>query len=318
MEQLLWTAQEHWPEVNKQLETVAQFPLTAQALVVLAALAYWQSKHSYYVDLERVFTKRKKVCPSSVAEGRQRDEVPETLPDDVYSMVLSFLDARTTAGVASVSRRLRQVAEESWSEAFQRDFPEVDKPEEWSWKEFYSIYALAWLEYRLVGSNVEHQKVFIGIKGSLYDVTTFVRCHPGSKDALLDNAGSDATDLFTDVGHSTDATKILKTFLLVPNPNTGALERIHNAYATSRKLASALRPSCCPGHHYHRLFFDYKTNHWRSWCPRCHAIHTLHIRGRPRNEVINLLSTPTPSSFHYSNIVSPFFRRRKTTPRRRA
>jgi cytochrome-b5 reductase len=49
---------------------------------------------------------------------------------------------------------------------------------------------------------------------AVYNVTEYVRDHPGGADVLCDVAGTDATAAYEDVGHSEDADEILKTFLV--------------------------------------------------------------------------------------------------------
>ena len=39
----------------------------------------------------------------------------------------------------------------------------------------------------------------------VYDVTKYLHEHPGGEDVLIEEAGGDATEVFEDVGHSTDA-----------------------------------------------------------------------------------------------------------------
>lgn len=53
---------------------------------------------------------------------------------------------------------------------------------------------------------------------TVYDVSEYVKDHPGGQDALLEVAGQDATAAYEDVGHSEDAREILHTYLV------GALE----------------------------------------------------------------------------------------------
>jgi cytochrome-b5 reductase len=49
---------------------------------------------------------------------------------------------------------------------------------------------------------------------SVYDITNYVRDHPGGADVLMDVAGGDATGAYEDVGHSEDANEILETYLV--------------------------------------------------------------------------------------------------------
>lgn len=48
----------------------------------------------------------------------------------------------------------------------------------------------------------------------VYDVTKYVKDHPGGVDLLVDVAGQDATAAYEDVGHSEDAAEILETYLI--------------------------------------------------------------------------------------------------------
>lgn len=49
---------------------------------------------------------------------------------------------------------------------------------------------------------------------TVYNVTDYVRDHPGGVDVLLDVAGKDATDAYDEVGHSEDADDILRSYLI--------------------------------------------------------------------------------------------------------
>lgn len=46
----------------------------------------------------------------------------------------------------------------------------------------------------------------------VYNVTDYQEDHPGGKEFLLENAGTDATEAYEDIGHSTDAREILENF----------------------------------------------------------------------------------------------------------
>jgi len=49
---------------------------------------------------------------------------------------------------------------------------------------------------------------------TVYDVTKYVRDHPGGEDLLIDVAGKDASEEYSDVGHSDDADEILSGYLV--------------------------------------------------------------------------------------------------------
>ena len=48
----------------------------------------------------------------------------------------------------------------------------------------------------------------------VYDVTKFLEEHPGGEEVLREQAGNDATENFEDVGHSSDARELSKTFII--------------------------------------------------------------------------------------------------------
>ncbi|KAG7327183.1 hypothetical protein KOW79_008789 [Hemibagrus wyckioides] len=52
------------------------------------------------------------------------------------------------------------------------------------------------------------------IHDKVYDITTFLEEHPGGEEVLLEQAGSDATESFEDVGHSTDARQMLQQYYI--------------------------------------------------------------------------------------------------------
>ncbi|XP_074057049.1 cytochrome b5 isoform X1 [Macrotis lagotis] len=48
----------------------------------------------------------------------------------------------------------------------------------------------------------------------VYDLTKFLDEHPGGEEVLREQAGGDATENFEDVGHSTDARELSKTYII--------------------------------------------------------------------------------------------------------
>nr|WEQ71783.1 cytochrome b5 type A [Moschiola indica] len=48
----------------------------------------------------------------------------------------------------------------------------------------------------------------------VYDLTRLLEEHPGGEEVLREQAGGDATENFEDVGHSTDARELSKTFII--------------------------------------------------------------------------------------------------------
>ncbi|KAF5020292.1 hypothetical protein F66182_7668 [Fusarium sp. NRRL 66182] len=65
-----------------------------------------------------------------------------------------------------------------------------------------------------VAAHKAKNDLWITIHGKVYDVTPYVRDHPGGADVLIDVAGSDATAAYEDVGHSEDADQLLEDFLV--------------------------------------------------------------------------------------------------------
>jgi len=55
-------------------------------------------------------------------------------------------------------------------------------------------------------------KVIVSYKGSQYDITNFVKFHPGGKQVLLDNSGVDIEQLMAEVGHSKHAYDTLEKY----------------------------------------------------------------------------------------------------------
>ncbi|KAE8378346.1 hypothetical protein BDV26DRAFT_304336 [Aspergillus bertholletiae] len=65
-----------------------------------------------------------------------------------------------------------------------------------------------------VAAHKSKDDLWVAIHGKVYDITKYVRDHPGGADILIDVAGTDATAAYEDVGHSEDADEILGTYLL--------------------------------------------------------------------------------------------------------
>lgn len=60
-----------------------------------------------------------------------------------------------------------------------------------------------------VKKNKDSKSTWLIIHNSVYDVTSFLNEHPGGEEVLLEQAGSDGTEAFEDVGHSTDARELM-------------------------------------------------------------------------------------------------------------
>jgi cytochrome b involved in lipid metabolism len=55
-------------------------------------------------------------------------------------------------------------------------------------------------------------KCIIVINNNVYDITKYLRLHPGGEDILMNLNGQNATTEFNDIGHSRSAIKILEKF----------------------------------------------------------------------------------------------------------
>lgn len=60
--------------------------------------------------------------------------------------------------------------------------------------------------------NEESQ--WIMIDGLVYDITEYKFEHPGGEDIMLEQAGADATESFENAGHSKDARRRMKDFVI--------------------------------------------------------------------------------------------------------
>ena len=67
---------------------------------------------------------------------------------------------------------------------------------------------------RVSSRSYPHTPKCIKVNKSVYDVTPYIRDHPGGPDVLLDTAGTDATEAYEEVGHSEDADEILQTYFI--------------------------------------------------------------------------------------------------------
>ncbi|KAJ8598793.1 hypothetical protein CTAYLR_010192 [Chrysophaeum taylorii] len=269
---MLWFCGEEW-----------QFWSHVVMVLVSLSVAYWQSVPSTmrsYADAWCYKAKVVQVASPSVSSVQ--------VPDDVVRCVFELLEARRIAAAAVVCPRWRSMADADavWQSVWHRDFFEVDAalsraigrrsraPPGTPWKLFYSQYAVTWLEHALVGANLEDSRVHVGIRGALYDVTTFASSHPGSADTLLDFAGSDATQTFEAVGHSTVASGLMSSMLIVSRPKTGSLALVKADIDHAKSRLSKLTLPCprCPPDAIappHRPFYDATTARWHQWWPCC-------------------------------------------------
>ncbi|XP_071069655.1 cytochrome b5 type B-like [Dasypus novemcinctus] len=58
------------------------------------------------------------------------------------------------------------------------------------------------------------KKLWLVIHGGVYDVSGFLAEHPGGEEVLLEQDGTNASESFEDIGHSFDATEMLKQYYI--------------------------------------------------------------------------------------------------------
>mmetsp|Transcript_133014 Transcript_133014/g.187950 ORF Transcript_133014/g.187950 Transcript_133014/m.187950 type:complete len:82 (+) Transcript_133014:27-272(+) len=58
------------------------------------------------------------------------------------------------------------------------------------------------------------EDLWLVIEGKVYDVTDFADEHPGGPEFLEEEAGTDATELFEDAGHSDAAKEMLVDYYI--------------------------------------------------------------------------------------------------------
>ncbi|KAM5222391.1 cytochrome b5 isoform 2-T2 [Ctenodactylus gundi] len=65
-----------------------------------------------------------------------------------------------------------------------------------------------------IQKHKDSKSTWVIIHHKVYDLTKFLEEHPGGEEVLREQAGGDATENFEDVGHSTDARELSKTFII--------------------------------------------------------------------------------------------------------
>lgn len=83
------------------------------------------------------------------------------------------------------------------------------------------IVAILYMSYsdQKVNSNdtrqiAQPEKVIVGYKNQTYDITDFVKKHPGGKHVLLENNGKDVEQLMIENEHSSNAYKTLEKYIV--------------------------------------------------------------------------------------------------------
>ena len=82
-----------------------------------------------------------------------------------------------------------------------------------SWRIFYFEFELCWIDWLLAGCNTS-LFCLVGLQGWVCDITDFLTEHPGSPESLTESAGGDASEIFSDIGHSSFALGLAETLAL--------------------------------------------------------------------------------------------------------
>ncbi|XP_011500771.1 PREDICTED: cytochrome b5 type B-like [Ceratosolen solmsi marchali] len=83
-------------------------------------------------------------------------------------------------------------------------------------------------------------RCWIIVRGVVYDVTDFMAEHPGGAELIAERAGTDATSAFEDLGHSSDAKKILKKYEIGWLAETGGRESSEEAPTSDLAVAEGV------------------------------------------------------------------------------
>ncbi|XP_065339911.1 cytochrome b5 type B-like [Cloeon dipterum] len=97
------------------------------------------------------------------------------------------------------------------------------------------------IELAEVRQHNTEESLWIVIRGEVFDVTKFVKEHPGGGDQLLGVAGKDATKDFNNVGHSKDARDMLTQFKIGVLTSKDNLETSNSSPSKEKEKAK----SCC-------------------------------------------------------------------------
>lgn len=226
-------------------------------------------------------------------ERRRRQQRPR-LPPELWAQVLGdFLPAQQVALLACCGGDVgaASASEETWRVVHRRDSGVVaayslptahaahtvgDKPGAQSYKEAHSRLAASWAARAVLGGNVEGENVLVALRGAVYDLTRFAPDHPGSTDTLLDFAGTDASETFEAVGHSSEARRLAAT-LRVAGTLGGALASVVAELRRERAALAASSSHVCGAcglvgsRREAVLAYDARTGEWLRWWPCCGA-----------------------------------------------
>lgn len=189
------------------------------------------------------------------------------LPSDIQVHLLSFLNPKDLAVFSCVSRYSNGLACHPllWKTLFLRDYnyiltqwplaqtafqrfspdspftiieflskriDEIDE-EPFDMKQLYFTFTKYWIDWSIAGLN-SFNSCYIGLHNCIFNITDFIRDHPGSPETILMYAGRDATEIFEDLGHSMGARDIASKRLCEVNLG-------YNYYGCSKKKEAPSR-----------------------------------------------------------------------------
>ncbi|XP_047350917.1 cytochrome b5-like isoform X2 [Vespa velutina] len=115
---------------------------------------------------------------------------------------------------------------------------------------------------------------WIIIHDKVYDVTKFLKQHPGGEEVILEHAGRDGTEPFEDIGHSSDAREMMEPYKigeLVEEERTKSDDKKERDWANGASngdSSSNREMQSIPGfnHLLHgHVMIGYCSGSWRSW-----------------------------------------------------
>jgi hypothetical protein len=150
--------------------------------------------------------------------------------------VCTYLDTSSLLPLSAVSKQFSSFAKSNdlwevlWMEHFSETWfceeiegirrsrgihwdPRRSAPPTQGWFRFYLEFEFAWVDWLLAGFCTE-ERCLVSLHGAILDITNFIHDHPGSPESLTEHSGGDATDTFTDIGHSSLAQRLAKVFVI--------------------------------------------------------------------------------------------------------
>ena len=159
------------------------------------------------------------------------------LSSDVTINIVSYLNNHDISSLMSTSKKMYTelsvdcIWEQLWMQSYGAmwQHPEIRKiregrgifwdpmlnygPPQQGWYRFFLLFEVSWLDWILAG-YCNHARCLVGIQNMVVDVTKFIDTHPGSPETLTEAAGCEATELFTEIGHSSQAENLMKSMAI--------------------------------------------------------------------------------------------------------